>query len=406
MAYRKKNSPPQQEVIRNTSDKKTQFEILKTGFVDSMYDRYLNTSTDGGFKAVCLSGVRTEDNTGASLDKYDAIERDGFLEITVRPLDPTLSQTLPDPAGSKNLDEFVCSVGCHTSVFTAKSDFKFENTTAPKFGQIINCYFEEGSIRNSNFSGLRFSKVEDKEEFHPDYKSLTTLNAKTTAKNAFQEGAASLLGEDDYEFVGPLPPSDISEEDRILYDLIAKFESAGSYDAVNVVWYPSGKGGGEFEISSDLNATFEGTKISELSFGKIKQLQSTYFTVRYPKTKPANSFFAMGKFQVIPKTMRLVRASMDFSDSDIYSPENQDRIIEFLIYSGKKRKKLSNYLLNKGSTTLDQAQIDLAQEFSSIPKPNGGSWYGNETSRHPSETIRTALKNARDANKKNGRTSY
>jgi hypothetical protein len=85
VAYRKKNSPPQQEAIRNVSDKKTQFEMLKTGFVDSMYDRYLNTSTDGGFKAVCLSGVRTEDNTGASLDKYDAIETFGsntFANLT------------------------------------------------------------------------------------------------------------------------------------------------------------------------------------------------------------------------------------------------------------------------------------------------------------------------------------
>jgi len=197
----KKSAPPQQEVRRNTSDKKTQFEILKTGFVDSMYDRYLNTSTDGGFKAVCLSGLRTEDNTGVSLDKYDAIERDGYLEITVRPLDPTLSQTLPNPAGSKNLDELICSLGCHTSVFTAKSDFEIGNTNPPKFGQIINCYFEEGSIRNSNFSGLRFSRVEGREEFHPDYKSLTTLNTEATAKNAFDTNTPALLGGD--EFVGP-----------------------------------------------------------------------------------------------------------------------------------------------------------------------------------------------------------
>lgn len=190
-----KNQTPRQETNRNASDKGSLFQILKTSLVDNFYNRLLDRTTDGSFKAVCLSGIRTEDNTGISLDEHDALLReDGFLEITIRPLESTLFETLPDIIGSQTLDELISLIAVHTSVFTAKSDFKFENTNMPQFGQIINCYFEKGSIRNSDFSGLRFSKIEDAPEFHDDYLALATQESKNSAKNAFAAGGAALLG--------------------------------------------------------------------------------------------------------------------------------------------------------------------------------------------------------------------
>lgn len=202
----KKNGIPKQDTIRNSSSKSGLFEILRTNFVDGFYERILNASTDGVFKAVCLSGLRTEDNTGVSLDSDDAIERDGYLYITVRPLDPTLSATLSKTENSTSLEECLLSIRAHTSVFTARSDFKIENTNIPSFGQILNCYFENGSIINSDFSGLRFSKPIDKEEIHPDFVRLMSLQLSENPQNAFDNGAPALLGED--EFVGPPMPTD------------------------------------------------------------------------------------------------------------------------------------------------------------------------------------------------------
>ena len=393
--------------------------------MDNFYDSAMSEVTDGAFKGVCLSGIKTEGNDdGSDGDINDGVIEDGFLRIIVRPLTP-FGGILPDPKFMTDVKTIQQTINLHASVFIATSDFEFKDTDIPKFGQILNCYFENGSISDSNFTGLRFSQPTG-EQIDDDYKQLATTLGIKNLSDFFENTSPALVGvpsdfsaiSEDNSFVfggsevGPdgVPnalraTAELTPEDKILFDLIALHESRGSYDAANVLWYPSGKGGGAFKIKADLNSSFEGAKISELSFGKIKELQATYFKVRYPTTKPPNSFFAMGKFQVIPKTMRMVRSGLGFSDSDIYSPTNQDLIIQFLIYSGKKRASLSAYLLNKGSVTLDQAQTDLSREFSSIPTPDGTSYYGNEKAHHESETIRTALKNARDANKKSGRTT-
>ena len=220
--------------------------------------------------------------------------------------------------------------------------------------------------------------------------------------NAFFAGRKSPnSSQEPVQFV---PSKASTPEDAALFDMIAKKESRGSYNAANVIWYPSGKGGGAFKLSSDFNAKFEGKSLTELTFAEVKKAQQTYFRTRYPKTKPQNSYFAMGKYQVIPATMRTITKGLKFSDDDLYSQENQDKIIEYLIYAGQKRPKLSKYLLGSNSVTLDEAQIELAQEFSSIPKPNGNSYYGNEKAGHDPQAVRTILENARNANIKNGRT--
>jgi hypothetical protein len=222
--------------------------------------------------------------------------------------------------------------------------------------------------------------------------------------NSFKDGTPKLNGEASSTPVEFVPSKASTPEDAALFDLIAKKESRGSYNAANTIWYPSGKGGGAFKLSSDFDAKFEGKSLTELTFAEVKKAQQTYFRTRYPKNKPRNSYFAMGKFQVIPATMRTVIAGLRLSDDDLYNQENQDKIIEYLIYAGQKRPKLSQYLLGSNSVTLDEAQIDLAREFSSMPKPNGNSYYGNEKAGHDPQAVRKILENARNANIKNGRT--
>ena len=48
---------------------------------------------------------------------------------------------------------------------------------------------------------------------------------------------------------------------------------------------------------------------------------------------------------MISATMRTITKGLKFSDDDLYSQENQDKIIEHFIYAGQKRPKLFKYLL-------------------------------------------------------------
>lgn len=139
-----------------SNDPKELFEYTMTNLLDSMYDYNMNQQTDGKFKAVCLSGLRTEDNTGGGPDQNDAYDADGYMNVVVRPLQP-FGDTMPDPRGFTDKEIIMQVINIHRHVFTARSDFKSFSTAPIGFGQILECYFENGSIHSSNFSSLRFS---------------------------------------------------------------------------------------------------------------------------------------------------------------------------------------------------------------------------------------------------------
>lgn len=201
----------------------------------------------------------------------------------------------------------------------------------------------------------------------------------------------------------PLPET--TPEDKAIFDLVAKQESNYSYNAANIIWYPNGKGGvHKLNNPPIYDGKFNNKKIEELTFGEIMKAQYAYFVKRYPTKRPENSFFAMGRYQVIPETMMTVRSALKLKDTDIYSKQTQDQIMEWLIYGGKKRPYLSAYLLGSEEVNVNEALIGLAREFSSIPTPNGSSYYGNEKALHEPEEVKKVLIAAREANIKNGRT--
>ena len=78
-------------------------------------------------------------------------------------------------------------------MFLAKSDFGFKDQSSISFGQVINCYFEDGSIANSDFSGLRFQEPQGV-IFDPSFKEISTIEGVATGITAFEAGLASLLG--------------------------------------------------------------------------------------------------------------------------------------------------------------------------------------------------------------------
>jgi hypothetical protein len=85
--------------------------------------------------------------------------------------------------------------------------------------------------------------------------------------------------------------------------------------------------------------------------------------------------------------------------SDLFNPEGQDMLAVALLLGGK-RPKLRDYLQG-GEVTLEEAQLELAKEWASIPMANGKGFYdgdsaGNRASAKVAE-VQRALKQARES---------
>ncbi len=183
---------------------------------ENLYSSAMASSTDGKFKAVVLSGMRTEDNTGAGTDSIDAKKEGMYLTVVVKPLD-IHGATLGDPTSFVGFPTAVlANIEMFDNCFRARSDFEFKDASAPVFGQIVTCYYEDGSIPNSRFSGLRWEKPIGT-EIHPDYVQLGATKPIESSKDAFNEQNPSQLGN---------PPA-ITEDDDI-NELARRFDSEQS----------------------------------------------------------------------------------------------------------------------------------------------------------------------------------
>ena len=132
-----------------TNNPEELFDFSMSRLIDGMYDTAMNHSVDGKFKAVCLSGIDGSNNSALVTDKY--------MNIIVRPIGP-IGEMLPDPRIFNTPDEVNKVINLHYSAFLAKSDFEYKDHEPILFGQVVNCYYEKGSITRSDFTGLRFQK--------------------------------------------------------------------------------------------------------------------------------------------------------------------------------------------------------------------------------------------------------
>ena len=137
------------------------FDYTMTNIMDGFYDEAMDSSVDDVFKAVCLSGIASESNTGEGTGRNDAVISGPFINLIVRPLSD-FGNIIPDPRNSKDPNEINALISLHASTFTARSDEGFDITRGIDFGQVIDCYFEKGSIANSDFRTLRFSQPKGK----------------------------------------------------------------------------------------------------------------------------------------------------------------------------------------------------------------------------------------------------
>ena len=91
-----------------------------------------------------------------------------------------------DPAGMTDPNELIAHIFTRLSFY--QSDFEAKNMDAQIWGN-LNCYFEQGSITNSDFRGLRFSKAYG-EDFDDNYKKLANIEGVTKLLDKDWAGAS------------------------------------------------------------------------------------------------------------------------------------------------------------------------------------------------------------------------
>jgi len=170
----------------------------------------------------------------------------------------------------------------------------------------------------------------------------------------------------------------------------------------------------KWKNDSEYNAYNKGTKIaadfdekgeSVIDFSKMtieEYLQRG--SIKDPKNP--KKIFAMGRYQIIPDTMKFLVKNLNIDPKTTYlTKETQDYLFMAGII-GTKRKKVKAYIDGDAKVTRDEAILELSQEFASIGVPydtkykgkvikKGQSYYGQNTKSgfalNPPEEVGKAL---------------
>ena len=177
--------------------------------------------------------------------------------------------------------------------------------------------------------------------------------------------------------VGPPPPVTGTGD---LFDVIASGE--GGYESINRGVAGDTPGGAESVF---------GKKLSDMTVGEVMELQAQ------------DKLFAVGKYQIIPKTMKGFVRTMKISLDDKFDSTTQEKFKRYV--TDFKRPAVGRYLRGESNNRAEAAQ-ELAREFASIGlaydeagRVRGESRYsgtaGNAASISPAE-IEAALDRGRN----------
>ena len=148
-------------------------------------------------------------------------------------------------------------------------------------------------------------------------------------------------------FVREAAPS-ITDQLKPLADLLATGE--GNYNSVNRGYAGDTPGGIEYMTGRDFDF---------YTVGQVMQMQDWMI-------------YAVGRYQLIPSTMRFAVNASGVNMDDKFTPEVQDRLMAALI--AYKRPAILSYL--QGShNNLSHALDELAREWASVEYRGGRSYY-------------------------------
>jgi muramidase (phage lysozyme) len=128
-------------------------------------------------------------------------------------------------------------------------------------------------------------------------------------------------------------------------------------------------------VGSTSNTVINGKPLTESTIGEIMQAQR-------------DGLFAVGRYQMIPTTFKVVVDQLGLTDDQVFTPELQDQMgLQLLL--GDKRPKLAAYLRGE-DVDVNTAMLEFAKEWASVPDPSTGKSYyagtGNKASHSVSET--------------------
>lgn len=178
------------------------------------------------------------------------------------------------------------------------------------------------------------------------------------------------------EQVTPAPQPTIQTTLRPLKDLIAHGESAtaGGYNAAN--------NGYAMDLGKHGLSNYFGRDCSDVTIGEVMLAQDQH------------RLHAVGRYQIIGTTMRSAVRWANLSGSAMFSPENQDKL--FIALIKHKRPAVWSYLTGTG--TAHRAANALAREWSSMPAPWGGTYYGSGDRAHVSRArVLSVLQQTKEA---------
>ena len=201
--------------------------------------------------------------------------------------------------------------------------------------------------------------------------------------------------------LGPMPrvgkdrPDNSSNEDKLSSDEVVSEEklSAEKANAKLLSFIASGEGkynssnkgtSGNRIVGSTHNTKIDGKTLPQMTVGEVMNHQAS------------GSVFAVGRYQIIPDTMKMAVARAGVSSDDMFDSKTQDKLGLALIYNGQ-RPTLSGYLRGDNDN-VQGAMLDLAMEWASAPNPSTGrSYYGGANkSSHTVDEVRNTLISARE----------
>lgn len=172
----------------NSSNPSDLFDYTMTNLMDNFYSKIMaNKSGEGAFRAVCLSGVQSSNNTGAGIHYLDMEIQNGDAYVIVRPL-TSFGLSIPDPRNFKDIGDIEDVISMHANTFLAKSSYKHDSQSPINFGQVIICRFEEGSVANSSFEGLVFDEP-TMVIYDETFRNLNTLSRLESAADLYSSSS-------------------------------------------------------------------------------------------------------------------------------------------------------------------------------------------------------------------------
>ena len=230
----------------------------------------------------------------------------------------------------------------------------------------------KGKKSNSASAGLLEKKsLQRTNDFINYAKTIESNNLvfKLSRKNKekFGETIDSILKVENYLKIGG---SNRSFSGKVGNDLFSTI-SGGEGDINS---YNTGTAGSQFgndlfsTISGgegDINSYNTGTAGSQSGYTPPKPISQ--MTVGEIMDAQLGRLYAVGKYQIIPGTMKDFVQNMRISRDDVFNEQTQDKFKEYVV--NYKRPSVGKFLEGSAGSSLEKAQLALAAEFASVGVP-------------------------------------